>query len=79
MSREENEAFFRRMLGDVEEPTLPFGLEDVRGGDGEVGGSGWEPPVPERTDEPAPVAEPADEEKTTEFEPPANADDERRE
>jgi hypothetical protein len=52
---------------------------DVRGGDGEVAGSGWSPPVPERTDEPAPVAEPADEEKTTEFEPPANADDERRE
>ena len=48
-------------------------------GDGEVAGSGWGPPVPERTDEPAPVAEPADEEKTTEFEPPANADDERRE
>jgi hypothetical protein len=32
--------------------------------------SGWSPPVPQRSDEPAPFAEPADEEKTTEFEPP---------
>ena len=29
--REEHEAFFRAMLGDVSEPTLPFGLADVQG------------------------------------------------
>jgi hypothetical protein len=32
--------------------------------------SGWTPPVPERTDEPAPFEPAADEEETTEFEPP---------
>ncbi|KPA93727.1 condensation domain-containing protein, partial [Pseudomonas asplenii] len=31
ISREEHEAFFRDMLGDIEEPTLPFGLQDVQG------------------------------------------------
>ena len=31
MSQEEHEAFFRQMLGDVDEPTAPFGLLDVQG------------------------------------------------
>ena len=32
LSREEHESFFRKMLGDVDEPTAPFGLFEVRGG-----------------------------------------------
>jgi amino acid adenylation domain-containing protein len=31
VSQEEHEAFFRRSLGDVEEPTMPFGLLNVQG------------------------------------------------
>ncbi|MDO7929923.1 amino acid adenylation domain-containing protein [Pseudomonas sp. KFB-139] len=31
VSREEHEAFFRDMLGDIDEPTLPLGLQDVQG------------------------------------------------
>ncbi|WP_428991063.1 amino acid adenylation domain-containing protein [Methylocapsa aurea] len=31
VAREEHEAFFRSMLGDVSEPTAPFGLRDAQG------------------------------------------------
>ena len=36
VSREAHEAFFREMLGDVEEPAAPFGL-DIRGDDSDIG------------------------------------------
>ena len=36
ISREEHEAFFRKMLGDVDEPTAPFGLLDVHGDGTEI-------------------------------------------
>ena len=32
VSVQEHEEYFRRMLGEVEEPTAPFGLKDVQGG-----------------------------------------------
>ena len=32
VSRQDHEDFFRRMLADVDEPTLPFGLADLQGG-----------------------------------------------
>ncbi|MFP3802089.1 condensation domain-containing protein, partial [Paraburkholderia sp. SIMBA_027] len=31
ISQAAHEAFFREMLGDVDEPSLPFGLQDVQG------------------------------------------------
>ncbi|MCF5707191.1 amino acid adenylation domain-containing protein, partial [Pseudomonas syringae] len=36
VSQQDHEAFLRGMLGDVEEPTLPFGLHDVQGSAGEI-------------------------------------------
>jgi amino acid adenylation domain-containing protein len=36
VSAAEHEAFFRKMLGDVQEPTAPFGLLDVQGNGGEI-------------------------------------------
>ena len=36
VSREEHETFFRKMLGDVDEPTAPFGLLDIHGNNGKI-------------------------------------------
>ncbi|MFJ2387383.1 amino acid adenylation domain-containing protein [Pseudomonas koreensis] len=35
-NEQEHEAFFRDMLGDIDEPTLPFGLHDVQGDGGDI-------------------------------------------
>ncbi|WP_240334900.1 condensation domain-containing protein, partial [Pseudomonas syringae] len=39
VSREDHEAFFRELLGDIDEPTLPFGLLDVQGDGRDMGES----------------------------------------
>src|SRR5471032_2178577 len=36
ISEQAHEAFFRDMLGDIAEPTLPFGLQEVAGGSSEI-------------------------------------------
>ncbi|SCZ14791.1 AMP-binding protein, partial [Pseudomonas sp. NFACC37-1] len=36
VSEQEHEGFFREMLGDVDEPTLPFGVREVQGDGGNI-------------------------------------------
>ncbi|WP_438943876.1 condensation domain-containing protein, partial [Pseudomonas sp. N8] len=36
VSEQEHEGFFREMLGDVDEPTLPFGVREVQGDGGDI-------------------------------------------
>ncbi|MGS0539423.1 amino acid adenylation domain-containing protein [Xanthomonas oryzae pv. oryzicola] len=40
--REDQEVVFRQLLGDIEEPTFPFGLAEVHGDDAPVGGASLE-------------------------------------
>ncbi|QBG88210.1 amino acid adenylation domain-containing protein [Xanthomonas oryzae] len=40
--RGDQEVVFRQLLGDIEEPTLPFGLAEVHGDDAPVGGASLE-------------------------------------
>jgi aryl carrier-like protein len=42
VSQQEHEAFFRKMLGDVDEPTIPFGIDDVYGDGSNLGQSQYE-------------------------------------
>ncbi len=37
VSEAEHEAFFRGQLGDIDEPTLPFGLRDIQADAGQIG------------------------------------------
>ncbi|WP_032706485.1 condensation domain-containing protein, partial [Pseudomonas syringae] len=39
VSQAGHETFFRKMLGDIEEPTLPFGLQDVQGDGRDIEGA----------------------------------------
>ena len=69
----------RQIDDTIEQAANPLAGEQVEpvrpADDAATSESGWSPPVPERSDEPAPSSEPADEEKTTEFEPPTESDD----
>ncbi|MDR0212194.1 MAG: amino acid adenylation domain-containing protein, partial [Pseudomonas putida] len=44
VTQAEHEAFFREQLGDINEPTLPFGLRDVQGDGGDIEEVKW--PLP---------------------------------
>ncbi|WP_426127938.1 amino acid adenylation domain-containing protein [Pseudomonas sp. DWP1b1] len=41
VSEQQHEAFFQQMLGDVVEPTLPFGLQDVQGDGRDINELDW--------------------------------------